>query len=147
MPGERTLTANAEVTIGDAADISEVRRAERAGERLRRRSSRFVNREVPHELTPVTDAMLAAPPPGDWLSWRRTRDGHGYSPLDHVTRDNVADLTLAWSISIRPGNNQTTPLVHDGVMFLANPGNVVQAIDAATGDVIWVCTGRNYRRT
>ena len=71
VPGERTLTAAAGVTIGDAADISEARRAAQAGERLRRRSSRFVNQEVPHELTPVTDAMLAEPPPGDWLSWRR----------------------------------------------------------------------------
>ena len=60
----------------------------------------------------------------------------GFCPLDEVTRDNVAGLKLAWSIAIRPGNHQTTPLVHDGVMFLANPGNVVQAIDAATGDVI-----------
>ncbi len=138
VPGERTLTTDSGVVIGDAADISEARRAAQAGERLRRRSSRFVNREVPHELAPVTDAMLADPPPEDWLSWRRTRNGHGYSPLNQVTRNNVADLTLAWSISIRPGNHQTTPLVHDGVMFLANPGNVVQAIDAATGDVIWV---------
>ena len=142
VPGERTLTADAGVTIGDAADISEARRAAQAGERLRRRSSRFVNQEVPHALTPVTEAMLADPPPGDWLSWRRTRNSHGYSPLDQVTRDNVADLKLAWSISIRPGNHQTTPLVHDGVMFLANPGNVVQAIDAATGDVIWVYRAR-----
>ncbi len=142
VPGERTLTADAAVMIGDAADISEARRAERAGERLRRRSSRFVNQEVPHELTLVTDDMLADPPPGDWLSWRRTRNSHGYSPLDQVTRDNVADLTLAWSISIRPGNHQTTPLVHDGVMFLANPGNVVQAIDATSGDVIWVYRAR-----
>ena len=142
VPGERTLTADAGVTIGDAADISEARRAAQAGERLRRRSSRFVNQEVPHALTPVTDALLADPPPGDWLSWRRTRDSHGYSPLDQVTRDNVADLKLAWSISVRPGNHQTTPLVHDGVMFLANPGNVVQAINAATGDVIWVYRAR-----
>ena len=142
VPGERTLTADAAVMIGDAADISEARRAERAGERLRRRSSRFVNQEVPHELTLVTDDMLADPPPGDWLSWRRTRNSHGYSPLDQVTRGNVADLQLAWSISIRPGNHQTTPLVHDGVMFLANPGNVVQAIDATTGDVIWVYRAR-----
>ena len=142
VPGERTLTADAGVMLGDAADISEARRAAQAGERLRRRSSRFVNQEVPHELAPVTDAMLADPPPGDWLSWRRTRNSHGYSPLDQVTRDNVADLTLAWSISVRPGNHQTTPLVHDGVMFLANPGNVVQAIDAATGDVIWVYRAR-----
>jgi len=142
VPGDRLLTTDAGVMIGDAADISEARRAARSGERVRRRSSRFINQEVSNELTPVTDAMLADPPPEDWLSWRRTRNSHGYSPLDQITRDNVADLKLAWSISIRPGNNQTTPLVHDGVMFLANPGNVVQAIDAATGDVIWVYRAR-----
>ena len=136
-PGDAALTADAAVTIGDAADIAEAERAAREGDRPRRRSTRFVNREVPHDLTPVTDALLADPPPGDWLSWRRTRDGHGYSPLDEVTRDNVDELQLAWVLAIREGNNQTTPLVHDGVMFLANPGNVVQAIDAVTGEVIW----------
>ena len=138
VPGERTLMADAGVPIGDAADMEEARRAAGAGERPRRRSSRFMNQVVPHELSPVTDEMLADPPPGDWLSWRRTRNSHGYSTLDQVTRDNVADLKLEWSISVRPGNHQTTPLVHDGIMFLAHPGNVVQAIDAVTGDVIWV---------
>ena len=142
LPGDLTLTADAAVMIGDAADISEARRAAQAGELPRRRSTRFVNQTVPHELTPVTDALLADPPPGDWLSWRRTRNGHGYSPLDQITRDNVGDLQLAWSISVRPGNHQTTPLVHDGVMFLASPGNVVRAIDAVTGDVIWVYRAR-----
>ena len=136
-PGDAPLAADAAVTIGDAADVAEAQRAARRGERPRPLPSRFVNREVPHELTPVTDALLANPPPGDWLSWRRTRDSHGYSPLDQVTRENVDELRLAWVLSIREGNHQTTPLVHDGVMFLANPGNVVQAIDAATGDVIW----------
>ena len=136
-PGDAPLTADAAVTIGDAADIAEAERAAREGDRPRRRSTRFVNREVPHDLAPVTDALLADPPPGDWLSWRRTRDGHGYSPLDDVTRDNVDELQLAWVLAIREGNHQTTPLVHDGVMFLANPGNVVQAIDAVTGEVIW----------
>ncbi len=136
-PGDAPLTADAAVTIGDAADIAEAERAAREGDRPRRRSTRFVNREVPHDLTPVTDALLADPPPADWLSWRRTRDGHGYSPLDDVTRDNVDELQLAWVLAIREGNNQTTPLVHDGVMLLANPGNVVQAIDAVTGEVIW----------
>ena len=77
------------------------------------------------------------PPPGDWLSWRRTRKSHGYSPLDQITHDNVGPLQLAWVLSIREGNHQTTPLVHDGVMFLASPGNVVQAIDALTGEVLW----------
>ena len=136
-PGDAPLTADAAVTIGDAADIAEAERAAREGDRPRRRSTRFVNREVPHDLAPVTDALLADPPPGDWLSWRRTRDGHGYSPLDQVTRDNVDELRLAWVLAIREGNHQTTPLVHDGVMFLANPGNVIQAIDAVTGEVIW----------
>ncbi|MDA1094724.1 MAG: PQQ-binding-like beta-propeller repeat protein [Acidobacteria bacterium] len=97
---------------------------------------RFGGREATG-LTPVTDALLRDPPPEDWLTWRRTLNNHGYSPLGEITRDNVGDLRLAWVVSMRDGVNQTTPLVHDGVMFLANPGNVVQAIDAATGDVIW----------
>ena len=136
-PGDAPLTAGAAVMVGDAADVAEAQRAAREGGRPRRRPTRFVNREVPHELAPVTDALLQNPPPGDWLNWRRTRNGHGYSSLEQVTRDNVDELRLAWVLAIREGNNQTTPLVHDGVMFLANPGNVVQAIDALTGGVIW----------
>ena len=100
------------------------------------RTTRFGNREAT-DLTPVTDALLRQPPAGDWLTWRRTLDNHGYSPLDQITRDNVGELRLAWVLSMRDGASQTTPVVHDGVMFLANPGNVVQAIDAATGDLIW----------
>ena len=87
---------------------------------------------------PVTEAMLHDPPAEDWLSWRRTLDGHGYSPLDQITTDNVYQLRLAWAFAMQDnGSNQTTPLVHDGVMYLVNPGNVVQALDAATGEVIW----------
>ena len=136
-PGDAPLAADAAVMIGDAADVAEARRAAREGGRPRRRATRFVNREVPHDLTPVTESLLSDPPPGDWLSWRRTRNGHGYSPLDQVTRDNVDELRLAWVLAIREGNHQTAPLVHDGVMFLASPGDVVQALDAVTGDVIW----------
>ena len=62
---------------------------------------------------------------------------HGPRLQGGVTADTVTDLRLAWVLSMRDGVNQTTPVVHDGVMFLANPGNVVQAIDAATGDVLW----------
>ncbi len=102
----------------------------------RGRTVRFGGREATG-LTPVTDALLRNPPAGDWLTWRRTLDNHGYSPLEQITRENVGELRLAWVLSMRNGVNQTTPVVHDGVMFLANPGNVVQAIDAATGDPIW----------
>ncbi len=90
---------------------------------------------------PVTDAMLQDPDPADWLNWRRTLDGWGYSPLDQIDRENAHRLQLAWAWQMAEGVNQPTPLVHDGVMFLPNPDNVVQAVDAVTGDRIW-----EYRR-
>ena len=88
-------------------------------------------------FTPVTEQMLQAPPPGDWLTWRRTLDGQGYSPLKEITRENVSNLRMTWSMVMKDGNNEATPLVHDGVMFLIHPQNVIQAIDAKTGDFIW----------
>ena len=92
-------------------------------------------------ISAVTDAMLADPPAESWLNWRRTRDGWGHSPLAQITRDNVRDLRMVWSWGMEAGSQQTTPIVHDGVMFLASPGNIVQALDAATGDLLW-----EYRR-
>ena len=96
----------------------------------------FTNRIV-DGYTPVTDALLVNPPAADWLSWRRTTDGQGFSPLQQIHKGNVGQLRLAWSLTMHEGSNQGTPLIHDGVMFLTHPGNVVQAINAATGDVIW----------
>ena len=89
------------------------------------------------DYIPVTDAMLRDPDPDDWLMYRRTYDGWGYSPLDQITRDNVHQLALAWVWSMPAGTNQPTPLVHDGVLYLANPGNVIQALDAASGTLLW----------
>jgi alcohol dehydrogenase (cytochrome c) len=93
--------------------------------------------KVVENFSPVTDEMLLAPPPGDWLSWRRTLDGQGYSPLKDITRNNVGNLRMAWSLVMKAGNNEATPLVHDGIMFLINPQNTVQAIDGKSGDLIW----------
>ena len=77
--------------------------------------------------------MLRDPPPGDWLMFRRTYDGWGYSPLDEITTKNVGSLELAWVWAMTDGSNQPTPLVHDGIMYLTNPGNIIQALDAAHG--------------
>lgn len=88
-------------------------------------------------IRPVTDATLQNPDPSDWLSWRRTLDGSGFSPLEQINTDNVGDLRLAWSWGLEPGVSQTTPIVRDGVMFIVNPGNVVHALDARTGELIW----------
>ncbi len=93
------------------------------------------------DRAPVTDAMLLDPDPADWLIYRRTYDGWGHSPLDQITRENVGELQLAWVWAMGDGRNQPTPLVYDGVMYLTSPGNVVQALDAATGTLLW-----EYRR-
>ncbi len=90
------------------------------------------------EFRPVTEAMLRNPAPGDWLNWRRTDNAWGYSPLDQITRQNVTQLQLAWSWAMDDtGANEATPLVYDGIMYLPNPRGVIQALDAATGDLIW----------
>ena len=88
-------------------------------------------------IRPVTDAELETPSPDDWLMWRRTLDGWGYSPLDQINRENVGDLRMVWSRGLRPGRQQGTPLVRDGVMFMPNPRDIIQAIDAETGDLLW----------
>jgi PQQ-dependent dehydrogenase (methanol/ethanol family) len=86
---------------------------------------------------PVTDAMLQKPDPANWLMWRRTLDSWGFSPLDQINRDNVRSLTMVWSRAMTAGIQEATPLVYDGVMYLPNPSDVIQAIDAKSGDLRW----------
>ena len=87
-------------------------------------------------LTPVTDQTLRAPPAGDWLMWRRTYDGQGFSPLKQINTKTAAALTQAWSLDLPTGPNEITPLVHDGVIFIESGGRV-QAINGVTGDLLW----------
>ncbi|MSV35937.1 MAG: pyrrolo-quinoline quinone [Bryobacterales bacterium] len=90
------------------------------------------------DFRPVTEAMLRSPAPGDWLNWRRTDNGWGYSPLDQISKQNVQRLQLAWSWAMEDtGAQEATPLVLDGVIYLPNPHGVIQALDGATGDLIW----------
>lgn len=93
------------------------------------------------DFVPVTDEMLQDPDPADWPMWRRTLDSWGYSPLDQINRDNVGQLDLVWSRGLAPGIQEGTPLVYDGVMYMVQPLDVIQALDATTGDLIW-----EYRR-
>jgi alcohol dehydrogenase (cytochrome c) len=88
-------------------------------------------------IKPVTDALLVQVPDGDWLTWRRGYDATGYSPLKAINRDNVRRLRSAWAWSLPNGPNEATPLVHDGVLFVHAYGDKVQALDAATGDLLW----------
>ncbi|MFC7474746.1 methanol/ethanol family PQQ-dependent dehydrogenase [Dankookia sp. GCM10030260] len=98
-------------------------------------------RAVP-SFTPVTDQRLANPEPRNWLMYRRTYDGQGFSPLDQINAGNVAELTPAWSFSTGViEGHQAPPIVNDGVMYVTTPQAQVIALDAKTGDVLW-----RYRR-
>ena len=93
--------------------------------------------EVPN-FTPVTDAMLLNPPPGDWPMIRRDYHASDYSPLKDVTPANVKDLQLVYMHPMHEGGtNQPAPIVHNGIIYLANTGGYLQAIDGATGKTIW----------
>ncbi len=86
----------------------------------------------------VTDAMLRRLPADDWLMIRGNYQAWNYSELNQITRDNVAELRPEWIWSMTDGGwNEPAPLVHDGVLYLNNMGNIIQALDAATGELIW----------
>jgi len=96
-----------------------------------------VTGEVPNYV-PVTDPMLRHPDPSDWLIVRGNYQAWNHSPLTQITKDNVRDLRLAWVWAMHEGGaNEPTPLVHNGIIYLANTDNIVQALDARTGELIW----------
>ena len=150
--GERALASDAKTVIrtmasgqraayllpgAGAAAVVQAARAENPG------------RQAPRGITvagtvknyaPVTDAMLRNPDPGDWLMIRRDYKATYYSPLSQVTARNVNELRLVWSWSMQDGasnGNQPAPIVHNGVLYVNNAGEVLQALDAKTGDLIW----------
>jgi len=97
---------------------------------------------VPGEVknfVPVTDEMLLKPDPADWLIVRGNYQGWNHSALAQITRDNVKDLRLVWSWNMNDSAaaNEPTPLVHNGIIYLINTDNIMQALDARTGDLIW----------
>lgn len=93
--------------------------------------------EVPNYV-PVTDAMLRNPPAGDWLMIRRNYQAWSHSPLTEINADNVRRLKVAWVWAMNEGGaSEPTPIVHNGIIYLYNTSNVVQALDGPTGELIW----------
>lgn len=82
---------------------------------------------------------------GDWPNIHSGNAAQRYSPLDQINADNVGSLEIAWRFSTEnfgPStdfNNPSTPLEVDGVLYadIAATRNVV-ALDAATGQVLWL---------
>jgi alcohol dehydrogenase (cytochrome c) len=142
--GNQALTAASKVAIRSVA-TGQVKAQPAAGEPLGGRAEAPVP-QTPRGLvvagevknyTPVTDAMLRNPDPTDWLIIRHDYHATNYSPLNQITTQNVKDLQLQWVWAMNEGTNQPAPVVHNGIMFINNPGNIVQALDARKGELIW----------
>jgi alcohol dehydrogenase (cytochrome c) len=112
--------------------VGEIHETETAITRTVRPAERF---------TPVSDADLANPPARDWVSWRGNPQAWGYSPLSQIDRNNVDRLQLAWVWPLHTGTNNQAPLIRDGILYVMNPHNIVQAIDGRDGSLLW-----EYRR-
>ena len=92
---------------------------------------------APKPFVPVLDELLWKPDPADWLSWRRTPDSQGFSPLTEINRNNVRQMRLMWTRPLNGNSNESTPLVYKGVMYVPNSGEIIQAYDAKTGGLLW----------
>ena len=86
----------------------------------------------------ITDEILRNPNPADWLMARGNYQAWSYSPLTQINAENVKRLQLVWVWAMNDGGaNEPTPIVHDGIIYLTNTGNAVQAVNGRTGDLIW----------
>jgi alcohol dehydrogenase (cytochrome c) len=144
-PGAEALTPQSTVTVGSVATgtMSDAFRAAlaSAAPAVATGAAGRTGISVAGELAsfrPVTDAMLKRLPADDWLMIRGNYQAWNYSELNQITRDNVDELTLEWVWAMTDGGwNEPAPVVHDGVLYLNNMGNIIQALDGATGELIW----------
>jgi alcohol dehydrogenase (cytochrome c) len=134
-PGDEPLTASSSVAIGSVVPALAA-------------AANTAADDVPLGVTvagrvanfkPLSRAGVANPEPGDWPMIRRDYQATNFSPLDQITRRNVDELELAWvySMTDRNGRDQPAPIAYNGVLYVNNPPNVMQALDGETGALIW----------
>ncbi|MDX1491106.1 MAG: PQQ-binding-like beta-propeller repeat protein [Pseudohongiellaceae bacterium] len=97
-------------------------------------------------FTPLNDEMMANPDPADWLMWRGNYQAWSFSPLEQINKENVGSLQLEWVWNMHEGASEPAPIVYDGTMYLINTSNIIQALDAATGELIWEHHGGSETR-
>jgi alcohol dehydrogenase (cytochrome c) len=102
-------------------------------------AGRLLAQGAMEKFVPVTEKDLANPNPADWLMLGGNMEHWDYSPLDQVNRKNIGSLQLVWArqFSTQGGRAGTSPLVHNGIMYLITPVDVITAIDAVTGTRLW----------
>ena len=143
-PGDEPLTAASTLVIGDVADgaapdyVAALVNAQAEALAPETGPIGLTVTGTAESYTPVTDEDMLAGAGDDWLMIRGNYEAWNYSPLTDVNRENVHRLQLKWSWAIAEGGrSQPAPVVRDGVLFVNSTSNIVQALDAATGDLIW----------
>jgi alcohol dehydrogenase (cytochrome c) len=88
---------------------------------------------------PISEERLRHPKAGDWLSYRRTDDVFGFSPLSEINRNNVKNLRAVWSYPVQDDSRWVpTPIVANGIMYVAEGKGRVLAFDVPTGEIKWI---------
>jgi quinoprotein glucose dehydrogenase len=95
----------------------------------------------------------AKPQGAEWTTYGGDLASTRYSPLDQINKDNFNKLEVAWrfrtdSLGPRPEFNfQSTPLMVDGVVYsTAGTRRAVVALDAATGELLWMHSENEGKR-
>jgi len=100
------------------------------------------------QMPPQPRQTPASGPSNEWPTYGHDSGGMRFSPLTQIAPANVARLKVAWTYHMRPqpeagrepaslSGSETTPIVADGVMYIATPYNRVVAVDPTTGKEIW----------
>ncbi len=116
---------------------------------MSRRSTRAASGVLPLAAGLLCASMLVSGQSGvkngEWPHWGGDLGNSKYSPLDQINRDNVKTLRIAWRWKAdnygprTDGNFEATPLMVNGVLYTtAGSRRDVVAIDAATGETLWM---------
>ena len=96
----------------------------------------------------VTDAMIAAADPNEWLTYGRDYGEQRFSPLTQISDANIGQLGLAWWAPLDTARGQeATPLEHDGTLYVSTAWSMVKAYDARTGALKWAYDPKVPRET
>ena len=90
---------------------------------------------------------------GEWRTYGGDLGNTRYAPLDQINKDNFNKLEVAWrfktdALGPRPEYNfESTPLMVDGVLYIdGGSRRAVVALDAATGEMLWMHSEREGKR-
>lgn len=88
----------------------------------------------------TTERLLnAAATPEEWLTYGGGYDEQRHSTLTSINRDTLSELGVGWVYEMKkPRGQEATPVVVDGIMYVTGSWSVVYALDARTGEELWV---------